>query len=294
MKELRGRNALITGASRGIGVHIARALAGAGMNIALVARSGDAIEQLARELSSVGVRASAIVADLTDLTGLDRVLARAEAELGPLDVLINNAGVEGVRVFSEESAAQTEQMMHLNLLVPVLLARKSVPGMLLRKRGHIVNIASLAGKTAAPYCVSYATAKGGLVAFTHSLRGELRGSGVSASVVCPGFVSDEGMFAVSTRATPVTVSKLVGTSTPAQVADAVVFALRRDRAEVLVNPGPVRLFQALHQLAPDMVAWLQARMGVKLMMRTLALAASREAADGRPTPEPGQTPAHDA
>jgi short-subunit dehydrogenase len=273
MKDLKGRTAIVTGASRGIGVHIARSLSGAGMNMALVARSAQAIEQLARELSQVGTRVVAIAADLTDLRALEPLVDRAQAELGAIDVLINNAGIDGICFYPEETDAQTERMLRLDLLSPMLLTRKCLPAMLARKTGHIVNIASLAGKSSTPYNVSYSAAKAGLIGFTHSLRAELRGSGVSASVVCPGFIAGEGMFAVRERAHGVHVSRLLGTSSPEQVAEAVLQVLREDRVEVIVNPGPIRFIQALNQLAPATVAWVQARLlGVDGMLHTLALA----------------------
>jgi short-subunit dehydrogenase len=272
MKELKGRSAIVTGASRGLGAHIARALAGEGMSLALVARSADAIKKLAGELSQSGVRAVPIIADLSDLSRLASVIERAEAELGAIDVLINNAGIDGIRDYPDETDEQTEEMVRLDLLCPMLLTRRVLPKMLARRTGHVVNIASLAGKTAMPYCVTYATSKAGLIAFTHSLRAELRGSGVSASVISPGFITDEGMFANLQRAHGVQVSRLLGTSMPEHVARAVLTALQDDKAELVVNPGPMRLLQAFNQFAPDGVSWIQERLGVKGMMRTLALA----------------------
>jgi len=273
MRELKGCNALVTGASRGIGAHIARKLAAEGVNIALLARNGAALEKLAAELSQKGVRAHVIEADLCDVQGYDGWLARLQAQFGAIDVLVNNAGIDAIRDFVEETDQQTEEMLRLDLLAPILLTRRILTGMLARKRGHIVNIASLAGKTATPYCVTYSTAKAGLVAFTHSLRVELRDSGVSASVLCPGFVTGEGMFAQRQSAYGVVVSRLLGTSTPNEVADAVLRALRDDRVEIAINPGPVRMVQALNQLTPDTVAWVQRRMGVNGMLRKIALAA---------------------
>ena len=274
---LRGCNAILTGASRGLGVYIARELAAAGVNLALVARSHDAVAELARELASTGVKTAAIGADLTDREKLDAVRTEAEAALGPIDILVNNAGIDGIRVYADEPDAQTEHLLQLNLTAPMLLTRKVLPGMLARKRGHVVNIASLAGKTSTPFSVSYSASKAGLVGFSLSLRAELHGSGVSASVICPGFVTGEGMWAKQEAAHGVRVAALLGTSRPEQIARAVMTALRDDRAEMAVNPGPIRVIQALHQLSPDFVSWFQERMlGLRGMLRTLALAESAE------------------
>lgn len=277
MRQLKGRTAIVTGASRGIGAHIARSLAAEGVNLALVARGGDALSALARELSTGGVRAVPIVADLADLSRLDSLIERAEAELGPLDILINNAGIHAVRMFADESPAQTEEMLHVNLLSPIQLTHALLPKLLARKAGHIVNVASLAGKTSAPYTVSYSTSKAGLVGFSHCLRNELRGTGVSVSVLCPGFVTDEGMFSVLEHKHGAKVSPLLGTVKPEQVASAVLRALRDDSIELTVNPGPMRLFMALNQLAPGMVAWVTDRvLGVDRMLRKVALADRNE------------------
>ena len=273
MKQLKGKNAIVTGASRGLGVHIARALAAEGVNVALVARGAEAIARLAAELSGTGVKAVPLAADLSDLKGLDSVIERAEAQLGPIDILVNNAGIDGIRVFVEESASQTEEMLRVNLLSPMQLTHKLLPKLLARQSGHIVNIASLAGKSAAPYSVSYSSSKAGLVTFSQCLRNELHGSGVSVSVICPGFVTDEGMFSLNMRKYGARVSPLLGTSKPEHVSRAVIRALRNDSVELPVNPGPIRLIMALTQLAPGAVAWVQDRvMGVDGMLRKVAFA----------------------
>ncbi|HET8934582.1 MAG TPA: SDR family NAD(P)-dependent oxidoreductase [Polyangiales bacterium] len=272
--ELKGRTAVVTGASRGIGVHIAGELAKHGVRLALVARSGAELRSLAEQINRThATNVVVLQADLAQLTHLGTVVERALAELGAIDILVNNAGIDGIRVYAEESPDQTEAMIRTNLLSPMLLTRACLPHMLARGRGHIVNVASLAGKSAAPYCVSYGAAKAGLAAFTHALRTELSGTGVSASVVCPGFVRDVGMFANVAVKHDARVSPLLGTATPEQVARAVVDALRDDVVEITVNPGPIRLMAALNQLAPSMVSWVQRRvLGVDDMLRGIALA----------------------
>lgn len=278
--ELNGRTAIVTGASRGIGVHIARELAAHGVRLALVARSGADLVNLAKQLEQA--HASPVVvlqADLAQVANLATVVERAQAELGVIDILVNNAGIDGIRVYADESAADTEAMIRTNLLSPMLLTRACLPAMLARGRGHIVNVTSLAGKSAAPYCVSYGAAKAGLAAFTHALRAELSGTGVSASAISPGFVRDVGMFASVAQKHQARVSPLLGTATPEQVARAVIDAIRTDAIEITVNPGPIRLLAALNQLAPSAVSWLQRRvLGVDEMLRGIALAERNEPA----------------
>jgi short-subunit dehydrogenase len=263
---------MVTGASRGIGLHIARVLADQGMHLALVARDRSAIEHLAAELTlRTGARTAALVCDLSDSSRLDGMIEAAEAKLGAIDVLINNAGIDRYRFYPEESDFETEQMLRVNLLCPMLLTRKLLPKMIACKSGHVINMASIAGKASTPYGVSYASAKGGLIAFTHSIRAELRGTGVSASVISPGIVTAEGMFAKHERAHGVRVNRLVGTSSAERVARAVLQALHHDPAEIVVDPRPVRLMQVLQQFAPDVVSWLQERSGVNGMLRMLAV-----------------------
>jgi short-subunit dehydrogenase len=262
MQQLRGRNAIVTGASRGLGVYIARALAAEGMNLALCARSLEPIAALASELSQTGVRAIAIRADVALAADRGELLRRAPAELGAIDVLVNNAGLEKNAAFSDFSPEAIEQMIQVDLIAPMLLTRALLPGLLERKTGHVINIASLAGKSATPYNVPYSAAKGGLVLFTQSLRAELRGSGVSASVICPGFISETGMFADKERSHAVQASPLAGTISPQAVARLVVRALRNDAVEILAAPGPMRLSQAFNQLFPAAFAWFVMRTGI--------------------------------
>jgi short-subunit dehydrogenase len=270
VKELKGLNAVVTGASRGIGVYIARALAEAGVNLVLAARSAAPLEQLAKELSGQGVQVRAIPLDVGDNAGLESFAARCEAALGPIDALINNAGIEQNGAFVDFSPADIERMVHVDLVAPMLLTQKFLPKMLARQRGHVVNIASLAGKSPTPYNVPYSSAKAGLIAFTHGLRAELRESGVSASVVVPGFVSEAGMFASKKKKHDVREPALVGTSPPEAVARAVLRALREDTLEIIVNPGPMRLMQAVNQLFPEVGGWVVQRMGVGEIFRKVA------------------------
>jgi short-subunit dehydrogenase len=133
----------------------------------------------------------------------------------------------------------------------------------------------------APYWASYAAAKGGLIAFSHSLRAELRGSGVSASVVCPGFVSGAGMFAERERTQGLRAPAAIGTVRASEVADAVVRAVCEDVAEILISPGPARLMQVFNQLAQDAFVWLLERTGAAKLLRGMALPANGTPAQQR-------------
>jgi short-subunit dehydrogenase len=129
---------------------------------------------------------------------------------GPIDILINNAGIEWVCEYTKMSAAQIEQMVQTNLIAPLIVSRLVLPEMIARGSGHVVMMSSLGGKKGSPYSATYAATKAGLIEWTSGVREELRGTGVSASVICPGFVSEAGMFAVYGKRAP----RLSGESPP--------------------------------------------------------------------------------
>jgi len=252
MKDLRGTNAIVTGASRGIGVYIARALATEGVNLSLAARSEDELEQVRTEMEALGVTAIATVCDVVKPEDRARLIERTESELGPIDILINNAGIERVRRFEDADEADFIDTLAINLEAPILLTRAVVPGMLARKRGHVVNIASGAGKVGLPYGTSYCASKHGLVGFTNALRAEYQSSPVGFSVVCPGFVTDAGMYD-RWATNGIKAPRIAGTSKPEKVASVTVSCITRDRAEVIVNTPPVRPLVVLANIVPGLM-----------------------------------------
>ena len=271
MKTLRGKHALLTGASRGIGPHIARALAGEGVHLSLVARSAEPLADVAQQLNAPNAKVVALAGDIGDDAARAQLVARAEMTLGPIDILINNAGIAQVIPFARQAPADVRQIVETNLTAALLLSGRVLNGMLQRGCGHIVNIASLHGKFGAPYHATYSATKAALIAWTSAVHGELEGRGVSVSVICPGFVSHDGMWASVGRRAP----RLLGESSPAQVARAVLLALRNDAHEIVVNPTPVRLMLALNMLAPNLVYALLKRIGYLDYAR--AVAAERQA-----------------
>jgi len=193
--DLNGATAIVTGGSRGVGPHIAAALARRGARIALVARSRADLEANAAKLTEAGGVVVAIPADVTSREDRHALVATVERELGPVDVLVNNAGGDPQRRFHNLSERDIEGVLDLNLTSAVILARLVLPGMLSRQRGHIVSISSMAGRTGFPYTEAYAAAKDGLIALTRVLRGDYRRDGVSASTLILGPVGDEGVGA---------------------------------------------------------------------------------------------------
>lgn len=282
MFELRGRTALVTGASRGIGVFMAHGLADRGMNLVLAARSAAELEAVRAAVAAKGVRAIAVPTDLTDRASLEALVAAADRELGGVDVLINNAGIEVTGAFEASAAADIDAVVAVNLTSAMQLTRMVLPGMRARGRGHVVNVASLAGLTGTAYGETYCATKHGLVGFTRALRASLRveGAAVSASVVCPGFVSEAGIFASQAREMGVQAPAIIGTSTPAQVVAGVMRAIDGQLPDVIVAPGPMRLALVLAILFPRLGEWVSERIGAHAVFTAVTAARARSSGGG--------------
>jgi short-subunit dehydrogenase len=167
---------VVTGASRGIGAGLATALAARGARVVLVARSGAAIEARAAELGG-----EAYPADLTDPSAIEPLVRKIEAN-GPIDALVNNAGVDLTGALVELDADRILELLAVNLAAPILLSRAVIPAMRERGRGHIMNVSSLAGTNALPGLAPYSTSKAGLSHFTAALRAELKGTGIATTL----------------------------------------------------------------------------------------------------------------
>lgn len=264
---MKGKTAILTGAAYGVGPYIARALAREGVSVALAARSADRLERVAQELSKLPAKVVVIPTDLRNAQAREALVARAEVELGAVDILVNNASVHYAGRLHVRTPGQIDAVIETNLAAPIALTRRVLPTMLQRGTGHVVQIASLAGKVGMPYLSVYSATKYGLVGFTHALQAELRGTGVHASVVCPGFVKDEGMWARVGR--PVHIA--FGLSKPEAVARAVITVLKRERVETLVNPLPVRPAVAMWALAPGIASIVFRALRIDQFMRGAAL-----------------------
>ena len=252
MRTIEGSVAVVTGASRGIGPYLALALARENASLVLAARSGDDLEAVAEKLRTKGATVLTVVCDVTVAEDRAGLVAAAIAKFGRIDILVNNAGIGVTTRYESQPAEQIEEILNVNLRAPMLLTQAVLPGMLARGSGFIVNIASIAGKVGTPFSSPYSASKGGLVMFTESFRSEFRRRGVSATAICPGFVSDAGMYEVMERKAGVRASKLAGTSSPQKVAAAMIKAIKRDSPEVIVNPGPIRLLSGVAELFPGM------------------------------------------
>lgn len=258
MKHARNKTAILTGASRGLGPYIAQALAKQSMNLALVARSESGLIQTARQLNNTNIQTACFPADLTDAKSRENLIPQINQKMGDIDILINNAGIEHVSAYVDLSTDEINQMIQTNLVAPMMLTRLILPRMIARKSGHIVNMSSLGGKKGSPYSGTYAGTKAALIQWTSSLRAELKGTGVSSSVICPGFVEQAGMFAAYNKSAP----KIVGETTPEKVADAVIRAIQNDLAEVVVNSKPIWPIIIMEAIHPELSTWFLNAFGI--------------------------------
>jgi short-subunit dehydrogenase len=274
VKELKGRTALVTGASGGLGTHIAKRLAREGVDVAISGRREPELQRVAEELRQLGVKAAAIPADLADLGNIDPLVEGVEAELGAVDLLINNAGVENVAAFTTYTREELTSMVDVNLTAPLLLTHRLAPGMLERGRGHVVFIASVAGKVGPAFSEPYAATKAGLVGLTQSLRAEYLDAPVGFSVICPGFIAGDGMYARMVQEGHSS-NRMMGETSTEKVSDAVVRAIRENRAEMIESGVPLRPMLALAQLAPGLVERVAPRFGVTELFHRLAVARGR-------------------
>jgi short-subunit dehydrogenase len=272
MKNLRGKNAILTGASAGLGVEIARALAARGVNLVLAARGADALEKLAAELKPSGIKVAAIPANVNNAADRARLVAEAERVVGPTDILINNAGVEYAGRSVKLTEAEVTQTIELNLTSLILLTKLILPGMLARQRGHVVNHASMAGKVPPLGNSVYAASKAGVVFWSRAMRDELAGTGVSFSVVCPIYVSQVGVFARKHLTPPALTAEVP----PQQVVNAFMTALERDRDEILVTKLPVRPLLALAALSTGLERFILRTFGVHRFFNKVADQMERE------------------
>ncbi len=227
--------AIITGASRGIGPHIAKALAEAGYPVVLVARTLDLLEAEAQAIQADGGKALAVQADVTSAPDRERVLAMART-LGPVGVLVNNAAVGPIANFHDHTDDDIDHVIAVNLAAPMAMARLVVADMLREGRGRIVNVATVAAKLPMPHMALYSATKAGLAQFSTALDLEYRDRGIRTGTVFPGAVLEEGMSIRSVEETGVEIPN-DGAVMPQVVAQAVLAAAANDETETYLDAG---------------------------------------------------------
>jgi short-subunit dehydrogenase len=257
--KLDGARVLLTGATGGIGNAIARALHARGAHVIVTGRRQELLDELAAEL---GDRIEPIAADLAKPGDVRMLAERA----GAVDVFVSNAGLPASGHLGGFEPEQIDRAIDVNLRAPIQLTRQFVPAMRERGSGHVVLVASIAGKVSSGYGTVYSATKFGLRGFGLGLNDELHGSGAGVSVVNPGFISDAGMFADADVKLP----PGVGTKKPDQVADAVIAGIEKGRGDIDVAPISFRLGSRAYGVAPGLMSSLQRTLGGHKVGRAMA------------------------
>jgi NAD(P)-dependent dehydrogenase (short-subunit alcohol dehydrogenase family) len=240
-RNLAGRTAAITGSARGIGRVTAEALVREGMRVAIGDVDIDAARETAREL---GPSTVALALDVTERASFAAFLDAVEEQLGPLDVLVNNAGIMPIGPFSDEDDATARRILDINVHGVILGMKLALPRMIDRRWGHVVNIASQAGKYGLPGGATYCASKAAVINLSRAVRKELRGSGVEISIISPVAVNTELGLGLSEPR-----QRQFRKIEPEQVAQAIVETLRLPRFDVHV-PKQLSISERVSALLP--------------------------------------------
>ncbi len=258
---LRGKVALITGASAGIGEATAHALARRGCGLILAARRLELLERLSArlELENPGVPALPLRLDVSDRESVQDAVRAGLDRFARIDILVNNAGIGRLDWLEKlDPVTQVAAQIEVNLLGPILMARAVLPAMMARREGHILNVASVAALIAPPTYSVYSASKFGLRGFSEGLRREVQPWGIRVSVLCPGPVrTDFANDGVERRKTPITTPRWLQL-TAAEVGEAIAGLILRPRPS-LVIPAILRPAVALNGVAPGFIDWLTVR-----------------------------------
>ncbi|MFK3961556.1 3-ketoacyl-ACP reductase [Guptibacillus hwajinpoensis] len=191
MVALKGKTALITGAARGIGRAAAIALAKEGVNIGMIARTEETLQNVAKEIEVEGVKTSFAIADVSSNEEVTTAVTKLKEDLGEVDILINNAGIAKMGGFMDLEVTEWEKIIQVNLLGAYYVTRAVLPDMIERKSGDIINISSTAGQKGAPVTSAYSASKFGLMGLTESLAQEVRKHDIRVSALTPSTVSTD-------------------------------------------------------------------------------------------------------
>ncbi len=257
-----GKVVLVTGGSSGLGRELAEGFARAGAKVAIAALEAEAVEATTRDLQGLGADALGVHADITRQEDVDSLLAQTLDRFGRLDALVNNAGRSMRGKLLDTTPEQFRDLMELNLIALVRCTRAALPHLLAR-RGHVVNIGSLASKSAARWVGAYPATKHAVAAYSQQLRLELGPEGLHVLLVCPGPIARddprlyalEGLEEVPQQARRPGAGVKVGPTSPEKLVRAILRACERRRPEI-VMPAKARLLFAISQAFPALGDWV--------------------------------------
>ena len=232
MESLKGKTALITGAGRGIGRAAAIALAKEGVNIGMLGLTLANLEKVTTEIEEYGVNVSGAVADVSDMESVQHAVEHVTTELGPIDILINNAGIAQFGSFLELDPQKWEKIIQVNLMGTYYVTRAILPGMIERKTGDIINVASTAGQKGAPVTSAYSASKFGVLGLTESLMLEVRKHNIRVSALTPSTVATD--LAIESNLTDGNPEKVMQ---PEDLAELMVAQLKLNRRVFIKTAG---------------------------------------------------------
>jgi 3-oxoacyl-[acyl-carrier protein] reductase len=232
MESLKGKIALITGAGKGIGRAVALALAKEGVHTGLLARTESDLRQLASQIQALGVKTAVVTADVADIEAVNAAVAKVQSELGPVDILINNAGIAAFGGFLQLEPAQWEQIMKVNVFGVYYVTRAVLAQMIERKTGDIINISSTAGQRGSAQTSAYSASKFALIGLSESLMQEVRKHNIRVTSLTPSTVATE--LATSLKLTDGNPEKVMQ---PEDFAELIIAQLKLNRRVFVKEAG---------------------------------------------------------
>ena len=232
MESLKGKIALVTGAGKGIGRAIAIALAKEGVHVGLLARTSSQLQGVANEIQGLGVKTSVVTADVANMAAVNAAAAQIKKNLGPVDILINNAGIGTFAKFLEMDPTEWENIIKVNLLGVYYMTRAVLPDMIAHQTGDIINISSTAGQRGAALTSAYSASKFGVMGLTESLMQEVRKHNIRVSALTPSTVATE--LAIANKLTDGNPEKVMQ---PEDLAELVIAQLKLNRRVFIKEAG---------------------------------------------------------
>jgi len=259
--DLRGKNVLITGGSRGLGLVMACQLAQQGARLAICSRDAEELNRARQDLCSYGQKVFTTTCDVTSQSEVESMIRQVRDYFGPIDVLINNAGVIQVGPFANMTLQEYEEAMQTHFYAPLYIVLAVAPEMKRRKQGRIVNISSFGGKVSAPHLLPYCASKFALVGFSKGLRAELSKDGVWVTTICPGLIRTgsprnvlvKGQHQSEYNWFKTTDSILLLSASAESAARQIIDALKHGDAELVITV-PAKVATVVHELFPEFTA----------------------------------------